>query len=415
MFPFWGTPNIQGLKAKRDISALNKAVSYRYQKDDEVRKQAAIALGELGDVSSVEPLINALDDPTYWVVKYVAQALGKIGDARAINPLLGKWSRLADRDALEEIKQALLLIGRTAPDVFLKILQEKKYGIEIASQVMGQRKDVRAVESLIAILDDESYAGLEHVVIASIKALGEIGDPRAVESLMSLHARRNESIRYEVIKALGKIGDARAAEILVLHMGVDPDSEVRDVASEALGRLEVNDISKDQLLISEVWKGNLKRVGELLELGANVEAKQTRNGETALMVAAIKGSTEIVRLLLEKGANPNAKDKFGNPVWHGAFVNLNETKEDGITYILHPKNFREGVELLLNYGADVNSQDRYGQTGLNSASFRGQTEIVRLLLERGADINIKDEDGRTPLVVARKNNHTEIIKLLEGR
>ena len=55
------------------------------------------------------------------------------------------------------------------------------------------------------------------------------------------------------------------------------------------------------------------------------------------------------------------------------------------------------VRLLLDTGADINAQDTDGNTALTNASHRGNIEIVRLLLDRGADVNIKDEDDVTAL------------------
>ena len=56
--PLFGPPNVDKLKAKRDVKGLSRALSY--QKDDEVRRRAAKALGEIGDAQAVEPLTAAL-------------------------------------------------------------------------------------------------------------------------------------------------------------------------------------------------------------------------------------------------------------------------------------------------------------------------------------------------------------------
>ena len=67
---------------------------------------------------------------------------------------------------------------------------------------------------------------------------------------------------------------------------------------------------------------------------------------------------------------------------------------------LHTAAFRgrvEDVKLLLERGADPNAKDNAGRTPLHFAAFRGHVEIVKLLLERGADPWIADNDGRIPL------------------
>jgi hypothetical protein len=73
----------------------------------------------------------------------------------------------------------------------------------------------------------------------------------------------------------------------------------------------------------------------------------------------------------------------------------------------------EIVKLLLDKGADVNLTDKYGNTPLHLAASDGHIEIVKLLLEKGSDVNSKRRnDGTTPLYWAALNGHIEIVKLL---
>ena len=152
---------------------------------------------------------------------------------------------------------------------------------------------------------------------------------------------------------------------------------------------------------------------------------------------------EIVRLLIEAGANPNlANDSEQTPL-HSAgnfgetelakilletclvnkkMVNLNA----GDLYGLSPLHFacRAGnlrmAELLLEWGADPNSQEKYGFTPLHEAVESNHIEIVRLLIRKGADKNIAiDVDfkpyfvGTKPYDIAKIRNYKELADLLK--
>ncbi|KAH9166013.1 hypothetical protein EDB89DRAFT_2076259 [Lactarius sanguifluus] len=100
--------------------------------------------------------------------------------------------------------------------------------------------------------------------------------------------------------------------------------------------------------------------------------------------AARNGDLEVVRLLLERGANAEAKVGDGMTSLHLASLNGNT----------------ETVRLLLDHGTNAHAEDNDGWTPLHHASSEGDTETVRLLLDRGASADAKDKEGRTPFQVA---------------
>ena len=82
----FGPPDVRELAAKHDVKGLIKALGYKT--DPNVRKDAAKALGEIGDVIAIEPLIMSLQDDALSVNLSAVLALGKLKDPRAIEPLL---------------------------------------------------------------------------------------------------------------------------------------------------------------------------------------------------------------------------------------------------------------------------------------------------------------------------------------
>ncbi|MCA9934600.1 MAG: ankyrin repeat domain-containing protein [Ardenticatenaceae bacterium] len=153
--------------------------------------------------------------------------------------------------------------------------------------------------------------------------------------------------------------------------------------------------------------GNTNIIKLLLEFGADVNS---HNGSehAFLPQAAWAGQLEIVQLLLDAGADVNATKDFtarSGVLFHQASAVLHAV--DG--------NHIEVVKLLIAYGADVN-QTEWNNKGhaLFSAAFYNYPEMVALLLNNGADpqINTNWDTGVTPLHGAADNGSIEAIRVL---
>jgi len=88
-----------------------------------------------------------------------------------------------------------------------------------------------------------------------------------------------------------------------------------------------------------------------------------------------------------------------------------ETYSDSL-FIACENEYLEIVKLLIENGADINKSDNYGQTPLFIACQNGYLEIVKLLIENGADINKSNNNGKTPLFIAREYQRFEITAVL---
>jgi ankyrin repeat protein len=72
------------------------------------------------------------------------------------------------------------------------------------------------------------------------------------------------------------------------------------------------------------------------------------------------------------------------------------------------------VKLLLDKGADVNAKGEHGWRPLMEAANRGHSEVTKLLLKKGADVNLKHEYGWTALKIAKGKGNKEIVALLKA-
>ena len=117
---------------------------------------------------------------------------------------------------------------------------------------------------------------------------------------------------------------------------------------------------------------------------------------TDLMIASYYGHRAVVKLLLEKGADTDAKDSGGRTplLW---------ATRQGHEAI---------ITLLLENGADINARDSEGQTPLMWAVGNGLETTVELLLEKGADVDTKDNRDWTPLSWAATHGQEAIVRLL---
>ncbi len=119
-------------------------------------------------------------------------------------------------------------------------------------------------------------------------------------------------------------------------------------------------------------------------------------GATPLLRAAKAGDVEAVRLLLAHGADPNLPNIQGvTPVMAAAGLGSNEIDTRG-RFKTQPE-LVACIDLLVKAGADVNARDHNGSTALHGAALFGYDDVIRNLVAHNADINAKDNKGMTPL------------------
>ena len=150
--------------------------------------------------------------------------------------------------------------------------------------------------------------------------------------------------------------------------------------------------------------GETELAAELLEATPGGAKAVAPDGFGVLGLAVYFGRIETAALLLKTGANPNTSSANAFKVWpiHSAAAQRD------------PATSLELIRMLLEWGADPNAAQAGGWTPLHSVAARGREEIAKLLVEHGASLTAKSEDGRTPLEMAQMKGHMALEVLLGG-
>lgn len=120
-------------------------------------------------------------------------------------------------------------------------------------------------------------------------------------------------------------------------------------------------------------------------------------GQTAFIKAALAGDVETMRLLLQYKADPNITT-FNGTTALAAAAGVNWVQNQ--TWTEGPDKLLEAVKLCVDLGQDVNGANDMGLTPLHGAANRGSNEIISYLVSKGARLDAKDKVGRTPLTWA---------------
>lgn len=153
-------------------------------------------------------------------------------------------------------------------------------------------------------------------------------------------------------------------------------------------------------LLNAINRNNLQQVEELIRQGADVD-ELDRNGDAPLVMAAYKGYADIVKALLEAGADVRAVDPGMKATALHAAAYAGQT---------------EAAKLLVAYGIDINKQGPYnGYTALHDAIWQNNIDIVKVLLAADANLSLLSNDGQSPLDFARTKKRKEIVSLIEQK
>jgi ankyrin repeat protein len=278
-----------------------------------------------------------------------------------------------------------------------------------------------------------SYAGSSWAMMALLSALPQSGPGIVPESIAPgptwiRTALFGSPRNFGVLLSEGLAPNSKTANgtTLLMMSATDPE-KIRLLVARGVDVKARTSNGTDALTIAASYRGTTSAVRALLDAGAEVHAPEgVRTRRSPLVFASMTGDLENVKLLLSRGAKPDAEAlseavTFGNADIVRAFIDAGadaSIKESSGVNLLHwatITNRASVIPVLAAAHVPINDTDDNGFTPLMYAATidQGDTATLRELLKAGADRKIRNTDGKTALDLARRFKHTQHIDALK--
>ncbi|MEO6079912.1 MAG: HEAT repeat domain-containing protein [Steroidobacteraceae bacterium] len=217
-----------------DPETIKHLIAILKDENEYARRAAVEVLNEIGDAKSVKFLLEALKDDDWWVRSRAGDALGKIGGPKVIDAVL-----MLARDKDADIRRAAIEILNQTKDEravshLIEATRDKDWWVcERSVDALAEIGSKRALPRLLEMLQTAPPKSLPIVV----RAIGRLGDPKNVETLLPLLSRPESDLRIEAMHALALVSDDRHAEHVRLQLqsqAQNPDAAIANAAVAAM-------------------------------------------------------------------------------------------------------------------------------------------------------------------------------------
>ncbi|KAI5925521.1 ankyrin repeat-containing domain protein [Camillea tinctor] len=363
---------------------------------------------------------NTLDVNPSWTTLHIAAAIGRLLTVRILLREGASLNSVTDKGSSALHIAAVSGHSHVIREILHRIGHDKIDGLRIINfeDLEGYTAFTRAIqaghlEAAKALFMAESSIPVRSKLQGSKNALNvavEYNHEDLVRFLLDngWDLNAGDASRTTALHIAASVGTVSMINFLV-RLGADVNSVRGDGGTPlhlaALGAIQtlvekgVNIDARDQQGLTPLWRrafqGSLESVKELIKHRPNPELERTRDGWTPLHAAY--NNPEITKILVEKGANPNAVDKRGyTPLFFAA----------------RDRKGEETIKALLGSGADLHWKLEGGETALHIAAEYGRLPVVQFLVENGIDANAAMHDGTTPLHIAAVYNRPKIVEYL---
>ena len=337
------------------------------------------------------------DCPTYVL------SISIDGHNKEVMDYVGEWEGMPG--VIAELEEDVDTFARTERWIeggkgLVEALKAEKYDFTtVSAQVIlkeaATRGEVATMKELLqagvplrplpAPKPKESYMGIPFDHVGWLNAASRHGDALQVfiDAGASKHDQEDKDLALVQAADSGDVSSVRA----LIGYGANPNVDLSKlIVTESGGGMTMQGQGAGSVLIKAAHSGNPDMVREILRYHPNLEAKD-REGKTAIFAAGDYLNTdkdgarvECIRLLIQAGANVNARDDDGNTPLHETF--LTDVEEE-----------------LLRLGANVNAQNSDGETPIFTTV---DDEAIPLFIAHGADLSIHNKKGQTVVQAAQQ-------------
>eukprot|EP00741_Cyanophora_paradoxa_P005286 tig00000870_g5125.t1 len=298
------------------------------------------------------------------------------------------------------------------------------------------RAEARRELSAGACLGDLAFFfGLRQTSSARVSATGHctlyVLSRRDFQSLISHYQDEEERIFKRV---LANVADDDKLSMSAVSLGTESivssamgeSNTVKNLRDVVRVAKEKREQDKTVRMLTEAHRGNLEGVKRFLEMDVDVDSADY-DGRTALHIAACDGHTDIIHLLIDRGANLNAKDRYGGTPIIDAIRHQQDEAAGLLIRLGAVPQFDDpammlctaaaagdlgGLKRLVECGVSPSLQDYDGRSALHLAASNGNRAVAEYLVGCGVDLDCVDRKRGTPLQDAVRGGHFHVAGLL---